>query len=55
MGVEYVGPSPNVGNAGDYMEILAGANDAIEPIVHFTYVPGSVVKAQTGTKVLGRI
>jgi hypothetical protein len=55
LGLDYSGPSPNQGNAGDYMEVLQGANDGIEPMVHFTYVPGSVVKAQPGTTVLARI
>ncbi len=55
LGLEYVGPSPNVGNAGDYMEVLEGASEGIEPMVQFTYVPGSVVKAQMGTTVLARI
>jgi hypothetical protein len=54
MGVDYVGPSPNQGNAGDYMEVLEGANEGIEPMVHFTYVPGSVVKSKPGTTVLAR-
>jgi hypothetical protein len=55
LGLEYLGPSPNQGNAGDYMEVLAGANDGIEPMVHFTYVAGSVVKAKPGATVLARI
>jgi hypothetical protein len=54
LGLEYVGASPNVGNAGDYMEVLKGASEGIEPMVHFTYVPGSVVKALPGTTVLAR-
>ncbi len=54
VGLEYLGPSPNQGNAGDYMEVLEGANDDIEPMVHFTYVAGSVVKAKAGTTVLAR-
>jgi len=30
MGVEYIGPSPYVGNAGDYFEVLEGANEDID-------------------------
>ncbi len=55
IGLEYSGPSPYQGNAGDYLEVLEGAHDGIEPMVHFTYVPGSVVKALPGTTVLARI
>jgi len=55
LGLEYLGPSPNQGNKGDYFEVLEGANAGIAPMVHFTYVPGSVVKAQPGTTALARI
>jgi hypothetical protein len=55
LGLDYLGPSPNQGNKGDYMEVLEGANAGIAPMVHFTYVPGSVVKAQPGTTTLARI
>lgn len=55
MGLKYVGPSPYQGNAGDYMEVLEGANAGIAPMVHFTYMPGSVVKAGPGSTVLARI
>ncbi len=55
VGLEYLGPSPSQGNAGDYMEVLEGANEGIEPMVQFTYAPGSVAKAQPGTTVLARI
>jgi hypothetical protein len=54
MGVEYVGPSPYNGDAGDYFEALEGANQDIDPIVQFTYVSSSLVKAQPGTSTLAR-
>jgi hypothetical protein len=55
MGVEYLAPSPYQGDYGDYFEVLDGANEDIDPMVHFTYVPGSVVKAQPESIVLARI
>jgi hypothetical protein len=55
MGVEYLGPSPYQGDRGDYFEALDGANQGIDPMVQFTYVPGSMVKAQSGAIVLARI
>jgi VWFA-related protein len=55
MGLEYVEPSPNQGNKGDYIEVLEGANQGIAPMAHFTYVPGSVVKALPGATTLARI
>lgn len=55
IGLEYVGPSPYAGNGGDYMEVLEGASEGIEPMVHFTYAPGSAVKAAPGTISLARI
>lgn len=55
MGVEYFGPSPYQGDRGDYFEVLDGANADIDPMVQFSYVPGSVVKARSGTTVLARI
>jgi hypothetical protein len=55
MGVEYLGPSPYVGDNGDYFEVLDGANEDIDPMVHFTYVPGSMVKARAGSTELARI
>ena len=55
LGLEYAGPSPTQGNKGDYIEVLEGANAGIAPMVHFTYVPGSVVRAQSGTITLARI
>jgi len=54
IGLDYHGRSPNQGNRGDYFEVLEGANEDIEPLVQFTYVPGSVAKARTGTTVLAR-
>jgi len=53
--LEYVGPSPNQGNKGDYFEVLDGLNEGIPPMVHFSYAPGSVVKAPPGTTTLARI
>jgi hypothetical protein len=55
MGVEYLGPSPYQGNAGDYFEVLQGANEDIDSMVQFTYAPGSVVKANPESEVLARI
>jgi hypothetical protein len=55
MGVEYLGPSPYVGDKGDYFEALNGVNEDIDPMVHFTYVPGSMVKARPGSTELARI
>jgi hypothetical protein len=55
LGVEYEGPSGNRGNKGDYFEVLAGLNKGIAPMVHFSYAPGSLAKAQPGTTVLARI
>jgi len=55
MGIEYLGPSPYQGDYGDYVEVLEGANEDIDPMVHFTYVPGSMVKARSGSTVLARI
>jgi len=55
MGVEYLGPSPYQGDYGDYFEVLDGANEDIDPMVHFTYVPGSMVKARPGSTEMARI
>ena len=55
IGVDYFGASPYVGNAGDYFEVLEGANEDIDADVQFSYAPGSVVKAQSGSVVLARI
>lgn len=55
MGVEYFGASPYAGNAGDYFEVLEGANEDIDSDVQFSYAPGSLVKAQSGAVVLARI
>jgi hypothetical protein len=55
IGLEYLGPSPNQGDSGDYFEVLESANEDIDPVVQFTYVPGSVVKPHSGTTVLARI
>ncbi|MGD0499340.1 MAG: alpha-amylase family protein [Bryobacteraceae bacterium] len=54
MGVDYAGPSPYQGDRGDYFEVLEGANEDIDPMVQFTYAPGSMVKARPGTTVLAR-
>lgn len=53
-GLEYVGPSPYPGDAGDYFEALEGVNQDIDPIVQFTYARGLLVKASPGTSVLAR-
>jgi len=55
LGLEYLGASPYQGDRGDYFEVLEGANEDIEPMVEFTYVPGSVVKTRSGTDMLARI
>jgi len=55
LGLDYEAPSPNQGNKGDYFEALDGLNEGIPPMVHFSYAPGSMVKAQAGTNVLARI
>lgn len=55
IGVEYVGPSPYVGDRGDYFQVLEGANDDIPKMVQFTYLPGSVVKPRSGTTLLARV
>lgn len=55
IGVEYLGPSPYQGDRGDYFEVLDGANEDIDPMVHFTYVPGSMVKARPGSTEMARI
>ncbi|HEX4030448.1 MAG TPA: beta-galactosidase trimerization domain-containing protein [Terracidiphilus sp.] len=55
MGLEYLGPSPYQGDRGDYFEVLEGANEDIEAMVEFTYVPGSLVKAHSDTALLARI
>ncbi len=55
LGLEYLGASPYQGDRGDYFEVLEGANEDIEPMVQFTYVPGSVVKTRSGTDMLARI
>ena len=54
MGLEYTGPSPYVGDKGDYFYALEGANEDIPAMVQFTYATGSLVKAQPGTDVLAR-
>lgn len=54
MGLEYVGPSPYKGDAGDYVEFLEGVNDGIDSIVQFTYSPGSLVRVRPGVAVLAR-
>lgn len=51
-GVECVGPSPYPGDGGDYFEAHEGINQDIDPIIHFTYATGLLVKAQPGTAVL---
>jgi hypothetical protein len=53
-GVNYEGPSPYQGNKGDYFEILAGLNEGIPQTVHFSYAPGSLVKAGPDTATLAR-
>jgi hypothetical protein len=55
MGVEYLGPSPYKGDYGDYFEVREGANEDIDPMVQFTYVPGSMVKAGAQSTVLAQI
>jgi hypothetical protein len=55
IGLDYIGPSPYVGDRGDYFEVLEGAHQDIAPMVQFTYVPGSIVKARPGTTPLARI
>lgn len=55
MGVEYLGPSPYTGDAGDYFEVLEGANEDIGSMVQFTYAPGSVVRAHPESVILARI
>lgn len=55
MGVEYIGASPYLGNAGDYFEVLEGANEDIDADVQFSYAPGSRVKVRSGTDLLARI
>ncbi len=55
LGVEYIGPSPYKGDAGDYFEVLEGANEDIDSMVQFTYAPGSVVRAHRESVVLARI
>lgn len=55
VGVEYLGASPYVGNAGDYFEVMEGANEDIDSDVQFSYAPGSLVKAHSGSDVLARI
>jgi hypothetical protein len=53
-GVDYEAPSPYQGNKGDYFEVLEGLNEGIPQTVHFSYTPGSLVKAQPGTATLAR-
>jgi hypothetical protein len=55
MGVEYLGPSPYLGDYGDYFEVHDGANEDIDRMVQFTYVPGSMVKAGPQSTELARI
>jgi hypothetical protein len=55
MGVEYLGPSPYQGDYGDYFEVQDGAHEDIDRMVHFTYVPGSMVKAGPQSLLLARI
>jgi hypothetical protein len=55
MGVEYLGPSPYQGDYGDYFEVQDGANEDIDRMVLFTYVPGSMVKAGPQSTELARI
>jgi hypothetical protein len=55
MGVEYLGPSPYQGDYGDYFEVQDGANEDIDRMVQFTYVPGSMVKAGPQSTQLARI
>ncbi|MGB6744494.1 MAG: alpha-amylase family protein [Terracidiphilus sp.] len=55
IGIEYLGASPYLGNAGDYFEVLEGANEDIDSDVQFSYAPGSVVKAHPGSVVLAWI
>ena len=54
LGLEYAGPSPTLGNKGDYFEVLEGASEGIPPTVHFSYAPGSLVKPMPGTSTLAR-
>ncbi len=54
MGVEYIGPSPDQGDQGDYLEALEGLSENIPHMVQFTYEAGSVVNAQSGATVLAR-
>jgi hypothetical protein len=55
LGLEYAGPSPTLGNKGDYFEALEGVNEDIPPTVHFSYASGALVKAGPGTRVLARL
>jgi len=54
VGIEYAGPSPYPGDLGDYFEPLQAVNEGIDPIVQFSYITGSLVKAQPGTETLAR-
>jgi hypothetical protein len=53
-GVDYVGPSKNSGNRGDYIEITGEPREGIPDMIHFTYEIGSEVTARPGTTVLAR-
>jgi len=55
LGLEYVGPSPTLGNKGDYFEALAELGEGIPPMVHFTYASGALVKAGPGATTLARL